>query len=135
VYFSRTTLTALARQYWRYGYWKARMLLRYPETFRWRQLAGIFVLSWPLLGALSIWFFWARLLLLLEAVMYVTALLLAGARVALKQKQAHLLFTLPVAIAVMHFAWGSGFLWSLVTFVRERARPRAHTTKGSIEQG
>ncbi len=127
-YFARTSLAALARQYWRYGYWKARMLLRYPETFRWRQLAGLFVLSWPLLGALSLWFFWARALLLLEAVVYLAALLLAGAQAALARKRAHLLFTLPVAIAVMHFAWGGGFLWSLAKFISGRLRPQKSTT-------
>ncbi len=133
-YFARTTLGALARQYWRYGYWKARMLLRYPETLRWRQLAGLFVLSWPLLGALSIRFSWARVLLLLEALAYAAALLLAGAQAAVKQRQAHLCLTLPVAIAVMHFSWGSGFLWSLVAFIGERGRARAHTTEGLAQK-
>ena len=31
IYYARPTLSALARQYWRYGYWKGRMLLRYPH--------------------------------------------------------------------------------------------------------
>ena len=53
VYFARPTLAALARQYSRYGFWKWRMLRRYPETLRWRQgLPPLFVLSllawnWP----------------------------------------------------------------------------------------
>jgi len=37
VYFARPTLALLAKQYARYGYWKWRMLRRYPETLRWRQ--------------------------------------------------------------------------------------------------
>ena len=34
VYFARPTLSALARQYWRYGFWKAHMLTRYPRSLR-----------------------------------------------------------------------------------------------------
>jgi glycosyltransferase involved in cell wall biosynthesis len=44
IYFARSTLLELARQYWRYGYWKWRMLRRYPDTLRWRQaLPPLFV--------------------------------------------------------------------------------------------
>src|SRR5512136_1928070 len=46
VYFARPTLAKLAVQYFRYGFWKWRMLRRYPETLRWRQaLPPLFVLS------------------------------------------------------------------------------------------
>jgi hypothetical protein len=46
VYFARPTLAKLARQYTRYGFWKWRMLRRYPETLRWRQaLPPLFVFS------------------------------------------------------------------------------------------
>ena len=46
VYYARSTLRDLARQYWRYGYWKFRMLRRYPDTLRWRQaLPPLFVAS------------------------------------------------------------------------------------------
>ena len=52
VYFARSNLVELARQYWRYGYWKWRMLRRYPDTLRWRQaLPPLFVLS--LLGLIA----------------------------------------------------------------------------------
>ena len=36
-YFARSNLSALWKQYWRYGFWKARMLRRHPQTLRWRQ--------------------------------------------------------------------------------------------------
>ena len=46
VYFARSNLLDLARQYWRYGFWKVRMLRRHPNTIRWRQsLPPLFVLS------------------------------------------------------------------------------------------
>ena len=44
VYLARPDLGALARQYFRYGYWKLKMLRRYPGTLRWRQaLPPLFV--------------------------------------------------------------------------------------------
>ncbi|MEW6716293.1 MAG: glycosyltransferase family 2 protein [Chloroflexota bacterium] len=114
VYFARASLTALALQYGRYGYWKAKMLLRYPKTIRWRQLAGLFVLSWMVFGVLAIWFAWARWLLLIEAIIYSVALFVSGAQMAWKKRDGFLIFGVPMAIATMHFAWGLAFLWSLL---------------------
>ena len=37
-YFARPTVSAVARQYGLYGWWKARMLIRYPRSVRFRQL-------------------------------------------------------------------------------------------------
>ncbi|MCI0439080.1 MAG: glycosyltransferase family 2 protein, partial [Chloroflexi bacterium] len=38
-YHVRSTLKGLARQYFRYGFWKVRTLRAHPESLRWRQLA------------------------------------------------------------------------------------------------
>lgn len=119
-YVARATLQDLGRQYWRYGYWKLRMLLRYPETFRWRQLSGAFVLTWIVLGFFSVWLPLARWLLIAEAVIYGSALLLAGLQSVIKKNDPPLLVGVPLAIATMHFSWGSGFLWSLVTARRRK---------------
>jgi glycosyltransferase involved in cell wall biosynthesis len=115
LYFARPTLAALARQYWRYGFWKLQMLRRYPKTLRWRQaLPPLFVLSlmgsalltsaWPIFG-------W---LLAFELVAYFGILGLAGLRSTIQHREVFLLFGLPLAITVMHIAWGSGFLWSIL---------------------
>ncbi len=117
VYFARSTLRGLARQYWRYGYWKVRMLLRYPDSFRWRQLSGAFVLTWLGLGIFSIWFVLARWLLLLEALFYGTALLIAAIQSARQQRDFGLIWRVPLVIAVMHFSWGSAFIWSLLEYL------------------
>lgn len=117
VYFARRTLGALARQYWRYGYWKLRMLRRYPDTFRWRQLGGAFVLSFLILGFLGIWSPLACGLLVLELSLYVLVLLAAGIHRAFQEKDLAFSFGVPLAIATMHFSWGTAFLWSLVSFV------------------
>ncbi|HZD58746.1 MAG TPA: glycosyltransferase family 2 protein [Anaerolineales bacterium] len=114
-YFARPSLSALARQYWRYGYWKARMLRRYPETFRWRQLAGVFVLSFLVLGISGVWFIPGRWLLGLELIVYALALLAVGTQEAFRKRDPALLLGVPLAIATMHFTWGAAFLWSLLT--------------------
>jgi glycosyltransferase involved in cell wall biosynthesis len=113
-YYARNSFGALARQYWRYGYWKARMLRRYPETFRWRQLAGAFVLSFLILGLLGFAFAWARWLLALEVALYTLALLVAGVQTTRREGDLAMLVGVPLAIAIMHFTWGTAFLWSLI---------------------
>lgn len=120
VYYARATFGALIRQYWRYGFWKLQMLRRYPATVRWRQaLPPVFVASVAGAGLLSLaWpvFSW---LLAFEILGYCGILALAGLQAALKNRQFSLIFGLPMAIAAMHWAWGSGFLWSLFSGVKK----------------
>jgi succinoglycan biosynthesis protein ExoA len=115
VYFARPTLRKLARQYTRYGFWKWRMLRRYPETVRWRQaLPPLFVMSLIAGAALAIFMPIFRILLAGEIIIYLIALTAAGLQAAVQHKEIHLGFGLPLAIAVMHIAWGAGFLWSMI---------------------
>jgi succinoglycan biosynthesis protein ExoA len=116
VYFARSTFMELIRQYWRYGFWKWRMLRSYPDTLRWRQaLPPLFVLS--LLGLVLLAGFvpFFRWVLAAEVFIYIFVLLLAGSHAALKYRKPFLLPGLPMAISIMHLAWGSGFLWSMLT--------------------
>jgi len=115
-YFARPTLGALARQYARYGYWKARMLRRYPASIRWRQaLPPLFVLALVALPLLALawptfWWLWA-----VQVVSYVLLLIGAALLKAVERKRLGLLIGMPLAIATMHLAWGGAFLWSLIT--------------------
>jgi succinoglycan biosynthesis protein ExoA len=105
VYFARPNLKELARQYWRYGYWKFRMLQRYPSTLRWRQaLPPLYVFSLAILGGLSIWFQQAAVLLAVEVSIYIAVLILAGLHAALRERSVTMAVGLPLAIATMHFA-------------------------------
>jgi GT2 family glycosyltransferase len=62
VYFSRPNLKLLARQYFSYGYWKFRMLQRYPGTLRWRQaLPPVFVFGLLMLLLGSVFWNLARI--------------------------------------------------------------------------
>lgn len=115
-YFARSNLRELARQYWRYGFWKARMLRRYPTTLRWRQgLPPLFVLGLVVLLVFAPWWSAARALLAGVLVVYGLALAAGSLPVARRQRDAWLVITVPLAIATMHVCWGAGFLWSLVS--------------------
>jgi len=115
VYYSRPDLKALARQYFSYGYWKFRMLKRYPGTLRWRQaLPPLFVSGVLMLLLLSGFWLPARILLGGVLSLYLGILILGSIPAALKQKSFLLVIGIPLAIITMHFSWGSGFLWSMV---------------------
>jgi succinoglycan biosynthesis protein ExoA len=115
VYYARPDLKSLSKQYWRYGYWKVQMLRRYPETIRWRQgLPPVFVLGLGFLALLAPWWGLAAWLLLIVIGLYGAALTLAGLQLALRHKAPCFVLGAPLAIATMHFSWGTGFLWGLV---------------------
>jgi len=116
VYFARSTLRALAQQYWRYGFWKWRMLRRYPKTLRWRQaLPPLFVLGLPTGILLALLFPILWYLVGVVIALYFSVLLFAGLQTAVRLRRAVMVPGLLLAIPLMHFAWGGGFLWSILT--------------------
>jgi succinoglycan biosynthesis protein ExoA len=120
-YVARATLAQLARQYWRYGYWKYRMLVRYPQSLRWRQaLPPLLVLA--VLGLTVLAPVWgpARVGLSVVAVCYGAAVFISAGDMALRRDDLWLAPAGMAALVVMHFAWGGGFLWSLVARVLRR---------------
>ncbi len=122
-YYARPTFGALARQYARYGYWKARMLLSYPNTLRWRQaLPPIFVLvSVALLVAGFLWpLGWS--LLGLQWAFYAVVLVMASEHRATGSGDPALHIGLPIAWAIMHVSWGAAFCVGLLSgFTAETA--------------
>jgi glycosyltransferase involved in cell wall biosynthesis len=119
VYFSRSTLGQLAKQYWRYGFWKLQMLKRYPHTLRWRQaLPPVFVLILFALLVLSLFVGLARWLLAAQLIFYFSALGLAGLKLAIEKRKPFLLVGLPLAISTMHVCWGAAFLWSALASLK-----------------
>jgi len=123
IYFARTTLASLACQYWRYGYWKWRMVRRYPKSLRWRQaLPPLFVLSLicGVILAIFIPFMWS--LITAEIITYITLILVISLLMALGQRKAFLIVGLPMAITGMHLSWGSGFLWSIIANIFEKMK-------------
>lgn len=122
-YFSRSTFAELLHQYWRYGYWKVKMLKKYPETIRWRQaLPPVFVASLLGFGVLAPFFSLIRWLLLFEAAVYASVYLLVGVQSAWRWRKAGLILLVPFAIVSMHLAWGSAFLVSLMEEIRKSTK-------------
>lgn len=114
-YYSRPDLKSLARQYFSYGYWKFKMLQRYPGTIRWRQaLPPIFVFGILMLLLLSVFWNLSRLALAAAIISYWVILIVGSIKPAIKTKQPMSVIGIPLAIATMHVSWGSGFWWSLL---------------------
>ncbi|MEW6651752.1 MAG: glycosyltransferase family 2 protein [Chloroflexota bacterium] len=113
-YFARSSLVNLARQYWRYGFWKWRMLRRYPQSLRWRQaLPPLFVLGMAGLALAGLFLEWARLVFGLVVIAYLLILAVSALPAATNKRDPALLAGIPLAIATMHFSWGAGFLFSM----------------------
>lgn len=114
-YFSRDSLQTLSRQYFSYGFWKFKMLKRYPKSLRWRQaLPPIFVFGILMLLLGSTVLEMARILLLAGLAGYLLILTAGSLPAATRKKDWTLTAGIPLAIATMHFSWGSGFLWSIL---------------------
>lgn len=52
-YYARSTIAGVIRQYSRYGWWKARMILRHPRSIQWRQLIPALLVPTLLAAALA----------------------------------------------------------------------------------
>ena len=116
IYYSRKTFRELANQYWRYGYWKGKMILKNPATLRWRQvIPPLFVLSLLLWLVLSFFDHNFLILLTLEITLYLLALLVIAAIEAIKNHDSSYSFGMPIAMIIMHVCWGTSFVWSLIT--------------------
>jgi succinoglycan biosynthesis protein ExoA len=115
-YFARATLKDLCVQYWRYGRWKARMILSHPNSIRLRQVvAPVFAASIPLLLIAGVWFRQAWWLLTFELGAYLLLALLFAVQLAVASRQGlRLLVALPVIFGAIHLTWGTSFLLGLI---------------------
>ncbi len=115
-YYSRASFASLCKQYFQYGYWKVRVLQKHPRQMQARQFVPpVFVLA--LLMLLSTAPFLKLSLLLVAASLLVYAVLnLLAAIAAARKTKWRLLLLLPIAFAIIHFAYGSGFLGGLIRF-------------------
>ena len=118
-YFARPTLSQLAGQYFRYGWWKGQMLKRHPESLRWRQgIPAALVPTFAILAALSLVAPVALLLLGGLSAAYVATLTGAAAQIARGERRWDLWRHLVAAFGFVHVAWSSGFAVNFVTLGR-----------------
>ena len=123
-YRPRGSVSALARQYFNYGRWRAEVMRRHPGTVNVRYLAPpvalVAITVGLLLGIVGVWVPWL-LLGFAVPVGYVAgvlmATLLAGGGLPARAR-----LWLPLVFATMHTSWGSGFLTSLTPYRRPGSR-------------
>jgi glycosyltransferase involved in cell wall biosynthesis len=123
VYFARKNLRELMRQYLRYGYWKAMMLVQNPKSLRWRQaLPAGFVFGLFSLSLLAIVFPNLRILLSLYLGTYAAITIGFGIIEAIRNRDLLIVFGFPFALWTMHLSWGSAFLVSILGWIVRRIR-------------
>jgi len=114
-YRPRSTVRALAKQYFHYGRWRRVVMRRHEGTASLRYLAAplavIGIVTGLLLTPLGlIWPPLAAAIIL--PLGYVVAVVVAGVAVVGRGLATGVRLRLPVAIATMHLSWGLGFLTS-----------------------
>jgi len=120
-YRPRRSLVALTRQFWWYGWWKARVVAKDRGALKVRHLVPPMAVCVALLAPLAARRRSGRMAVATAAMAYGTVVAVAVAREARG--------TIPVdrrvltiAFPAMHLAWGSGFLLSTLDTVRRRHR-------------
>ena len=128
-YRPRASLSSLWRQYAGYGRGRARTVRRHPGSMRARQFAVPAHAALCLLSlVLAPWFLAA----LLWPALYLVVLVATSVGVALRRGSLCGLLAGPAA-GVMHAAWASGFIWSLVTVREAQWRAPARVQSNASE--
>lgn len=120
-YWPRNTLSALAKQFWATGAWRAELVRRYGRANPWRFfLPGALVLALAL-SALALvllccggysWAPWLSLFLL-PACAYAAGIIFATVRIPAKNLTNRL--DIARVLITMHICWGAGFLRGILT--------------------
>jgi glycosyltransferase involved in cell wall biosynthesis len=121
-YFARPTVATLARQYFRYGFWKRQMLAKDARAIHWRQIPPVLLVPW-LLASGVIGLVWPGLWTAAAAGIYPSLVLAGGTHVAATRRVNPLAAV--AAAATVHCSWSAGF-WAAV-FTRPSARSRARS--------
>ena len=113
VYRPRPSLSALARQFWHYGRWKARVGRLHPGSIRPRHLVAPAAVAGASISPLLLLSPAGRRLVGAAVLAYV-----AGTTLAVRHAQPRTHAADPIVLAasfpVMHAAWGAGFLASVI---------------------
>lgn len=110
-YLARASLGQLARQYFRFGKWRAVTVRRHHRAWRWRHLAPAILMAALVIALLLLpWSFWPLVAL---ASLYLTLDLAVSLSLALRYKSAALPRLL-AAFPTLHLSWGLGFWLAMV---------------------
>jgi succinoglycan biosynthesis protein ExoA len=114
-YYCRSSIRALWVQYFRFGFWKIRVMQKHPRQLRVRQFAPP-VLVLALIGSLLLAFFpFTRILAPAIPLLYIFANLIVSLYTGIRYGW-RTLPILPFVFATVHLSYGVGFLAGLVKF-------------------
>jgi succinoglycan biosynthesis protein ExoA len=110
VYTVRETPRGLWKQYFQYGFWKVRVLQKHPRQMSIRQsIPPVFVSALALFSVLSVFSRISRYFLGLISNAYLAANFAASIAVG-KKRNGYLIPRLSIAFAILHMAYGTGFI-------------------------
>lgn len=112
-YSARPTLRALARQYHRYGFWKARMLMKDVRAVRPRQLAAAAILPW-FATSLAVAVFRPGTPSVVLAAAYPLAIVSAAATIGAQARSVGVAGSAILALVTVHVSWSAGFLRAIL---------------------
>jgi len=122
IYYSRSSLKKLWRQYFQYGFWRIRTLQKHKRPATVRQVIPIFfllsIITFAVGGFVLDIFWWA---LLAELSIYLLVQILGIFSVGRKSGWQYA----PAAVivfAILHFGYGLGGLWGIVRFILLRRK-------------
>jgi succinoglycan biosynthesis protein ExoA len=132
-YFPRTSLTALARQYFNFGWGRANTILKHGARPRMRQLLPVVVFMLCVPALLLSPF---DPLFVLPAALYASTCIAWGLALAVRRRE-RCLAASGIAAIVMHMGWAVGFLSRMARFVvrgggREAAGKRGGARPSSL---
>lgn len=114
-YFPRDTIGALAHQFARYGFYKARTMAKHPDSIRPRHLVPAASLVLLAVAAATA-FVWAPAAWAVAVAAAAYAVALAVASMLAGRTLGRAAFLLPAVFATMHASWAVGNLAGLVRF-------------------
>lgn len=112
-YYARDSLRKLAIQYFQYGMWTIKLMIKHPDVARFRHLVPpIFIVS-LILSCFLYPFCWKVSLIIPS--LYLILNLIASVKISIK-KGLQYLPLLPVVFATIHLSWGMGFFYGIRKF-------------------
>jgi GT2 family glycosyltransferase len=112
-YYARPTVWTLARQYGRYGWWKARMLRHHPFSIRWRQLVPALLVPGLAVAAAGM-IFRHKFIWALAIAAYLATVAGGAVHAAARRRAWPAVGWIAAAFLVVHVMWSAGFWVSLV---------------------
>jgi glycosyltransferase involved in cell wall biosynthesis len=112
--FCRRSLSALWRQFFRYGFWKVRVLQKSPRRMSARQFVPPLFVAALVVGAAASFTHAGRVALMTLVAAYLLASVAAS--IAHAPRVGFRGALLPIVFAVLHLSYGSGFLAGLFRF-------------------